>query len=249
MNVFRPADINETLECWEASLNNEKGPSAIILSRQKLNYVSKSPDKNNRCIKGAYELNISSHDNKVTIIASGSEVGLALSTQELLKEVNVESKVVSMPCQELFDKQSEEYKNKIIEKESLIVSVEAGTVSCWHKYLKKDDVAIGIDEFGKSAPYKEIYEEMNLTANKIASLIQKIKKLNTYKFMEKIRSFSDSLDIKNKRVILRSDFNVPILKEIIQDKTRIDLSIPFIQNLLKKNAKGFNNFSFRKTKK
>ncbi len=173
LNVFRPADINETLECWEASLNNEKGPSAIILSRQKLNYVSKSPDKNNRCIKGAYELNISSHDNKVTIIASGSEVGLALSTQELLKEVNVESKVVSMPCQELFDKQSEEYKNKIIEKESLIVSVEAGTVSCWHKYLKKDDVAIGIDEFGKSAPYKEIYEEMNLTANKIASLIQK----------------------------------------------------------------------------
>ena len=66
--------------------------------------------------------------------------------------------------------------------------------------------------------------------------------------MEKIRSFSDSLDIKNKRVILRSDFNVPILKEIIQDKTRIDLSIPFIQNLLKK-CQGFNNFSFRKTKK
>ena len=70
LNVFRPkADINETLECWEASLNNEKGPSAIILSRQKLNYVSKSPDKNNKCMMGAYELNIS-YDNKVTIIAS-----------------------------------------------------------------------------------------------------------------------------------------------------------------------------------
>ena len=173
LNVFRPADVNETLECWEASLNNDKGPSAIVLSRQKLNYVSKIPDKNNRCLMGAYELNITSHDNKVTLVASGSEVELALSTQELLKSSGIESKVVSMPCQELFDKQSEEYKDKILEKDNLIVSIEAGTVSCWHKYLKKDDVAIGIDEFGKSAPYKEIYEEMNLTSNKVASLIQR----------------------------------------------------------------------------
>ena len=173
LNVFRPADINETLECWEASLNNEKGPSAIILSRQKLNYVCKFPNKVNQSLLGAYEVNISSHDNKVTIIASGSEVELALSTQVQLKELGIESKVVSMPCQELFDQQSEEYKNKILEHDNLIVSVEAGTVCCWHKYLKKDDIAIGIDEFGKSAPYKEIYEEMNLTSLKIASIIQK----------------------------------------------------------------------------
>ncbi len=173
LNVFRPADINETLECWEASLNNDKGPSAIVLSRQKLNYISKYPDRNNKCLKGAYEINITSHDNKVTIIASGSEVDLALATQELLKELGVESKVVSMPCQELFDQQDDDYKNKILENDNLIVSIEAGSVVCWYKYLKKDDVAIGIDKFGKSAPYKEIYEEMNLTSNKIASLIQK----------------------------------------------------------------------------
>ena len=122
---------------------------------------------------GAYELNISSHDNKVTIIASGSEVSLALSTQELLKELGVNSKVVSMPCQELFDQQSEEYKNKILEKDSLIVSLEAGSLSCWYKYLKKDDIALGIERFGKSAPYKDIYEDMNLTSNKIATIIQK----------------------------------------------------------------------------
>ena len=173
LNVFRPADINETLECWEASLNNEKGPSAIVLSRQKLNYISKISDKKNKCLMGAYEVNVTSHDNKVTIIASGSEVDLALSTQDLLKESGVHSKVVSMPCQELFDNQSDEYKNKILEKDNLIVSIEAGTVSCWHKYLKKDDIALGIDEFGKSAPYKEIYEHMNLTSNKIVSIIQK----------------------------------------------------------------------------
>ncbi len=171
LNVFRPADINETLECWEASLNNDKGPSAIILSRQKLNYISKLPDKENKCLMGAYEVNISSHDNKVTIVASGSEVDLALATQELLKNLGVDSKVVSMPCQELFDEQDEDYKNKILEN-NLIVSIEAGSINCWHKYLKKDDVAIGIDKFGKSAPYKEIYDDMNLTSEKIASIIQ-----------------------------------------------------------------------------
>ena len=173
LNVFRPADINETLECWEASLNNDKGPSAIILSRQKLKYISKIPDTKNKCMMGAYEVNISSHDNKVTILASGSEVGLALSTQELLKERGVDSKVVSMPCHELFDKQSEEYKDQILEKESLVVALEAGSTSSWHKYLKKDDIAIGIDKFGKSAPYQEIYEDMNLSSSKIASIIQK----------------------------------------------------------------------------
>ena len=122
---------------------------------------------------GAYEINTTSHDNKVTIVASGSEVDLALSTQELLKGAGVETKVISMPCQELFDQQSEEYKNKILENENLIISIEAGSVSCWYKYLKKDDIAIGIDKFGKSAPYKEIYDEMNLTSNKIASIIQR----------------------------------------------------------------------------
>ena len=172
LNVFRPADINETLECWEASLNNDKGPSAIILSRQKLNYLSKFPDKKNKCMMGAYEVNVSSHDNKVIILASGSEVGLALSTQEILKDSGIESKVVSVPCHELFDQQSEEYKNKILEKDSLLVALEAGSMSSWYKYLKKDDLAIGIDEFGKSAPYKEIYEKMNLTSSKIASKIQ-----------------------------------------------------------------------------
>ncbi len=173
LNIFRPADINETLECWEASLNNETGPSAIILSRQKLNYISKLPDKENKCLKGAYEVKITSHSNKVTLVASGSEVDLALSVQNLLLSLNIESKVVSMPCQELFDKQNDDYKNKVLEPDNLIVSLEAGSISCWHKYLKKNDIGIGIDKFGKSAPYKEIFNNMDLTSEKIVSLIQK----------------------------------------------------------------------------
>ena len=178
LNVFRPADINETLECWEASLNNETGPSVLILSRQKLKYISKFPNKENKCLKGAYEIKISSHDNKITLVASGSEVDLALSVQNQLLSLNIDSKVVSMPCQELFDKQNDDYKNKILEPENLIVSLEAGSISCWHKYLKKNDIGIGIDKFGKSAPYKEIFGDMGLTSEKIVTLIQE--KLRNY---------------------------------------------------------------------
>ena len=158
LKVFRPADINETLECWENALNNDSGPSAIILSRQKLKYISSLPTDKNKCSLGAYELNISSHDNLVTILASGSEVEIALAVQSELKNLNIESKVVSVPCQELFDIQSEEYKNKILEPNNLIVSIEAGSTSCWYKYTGKNGKAIGINTFGKSAPYKLIFE-------------------------------------------------------------------------------------------
>jgi len=172
LKVFRPADINETLECWENALNNDSGPSAIILSRQKLKYISSLPTDKNKCSLGAYELNISSHDNRVTILASGSEVEIALAVQSELKNLNIESKVVSVPCQELFDIQSDEYKNKILEPKNLIVSIEAGSTSCWHKYTGKNGKTIGINTFGKSAPYKLIFEKFNLTSNNIVSLIQ-----------------------------------------------------------------------------
>ena len=124
--------------------------------------MSKNPNQINKVLSGAYEVSISSHDNKVTLVASGSELELAMSTQQELSGVGIESKVVSMPCQELFDKQNEEYKNKIIEPNKLIVSIEAGSIMCWKKYLKNEDLAIGLDGFGKSAPYKKIYDAMGL---------------------------------------------------------------------------------------
>ena len=121
---------------------------------------------------GAYEINLTSHANKVTLVASGSEVDIAIETQNLLKQMGIESKVVSMPCQELFDKQNEDYKNKILEPGNLIVTIEAGSVQSWQKYIGKDGISVGIDKFGKSAPYKEIFHDLNLTSNKITSLIQ-----------------------------------------------------------------------------
>ena len=173
LKVFRPADINETLESWQLALKNLSGPSAIILSRQKLPYITRKIFKENKCAFGAYEINITSHDNNVTLVASGSELSIALEVQNNLKDAGIESKVVSMPCHELFDEQNNEYKEKILEKNNLIVTIEAGSVSCWGKYTKENDLNIGIDNFGKSAPFKELYNDFNINSSKIVSLIQK----------------------------------------------------------------------------
>ena len=174
LNVLRPADVNETLECWEIALKNKNTPSAIILSRQKLPYVNSNLSKTNKCNLGAYQVNITSHDSNITLVASGSEVELALETQKQLLENNIHSKVVSMPCQEIFDKQTEDYKNQILEKNSIIITIEAGSVSCWNKYIGSKGASLGIDTFGESAPYKEVYDHFNLTSDKIVTLIQKI---------------------------------------------------------------------------
>ncbi len=173
LNVFRPADINETLECWEIALKSEKTPSAIALSRQKVPYINPKNSKENKCEKGAYTINLTSHESNVTLIASGTEVELALKVQEKLKENNIHSKVVSMPCMELFDKQPENYRKDILEEDSLIVTLEAGSIISWQKYVKNKGLNLGIDNFGESAPYKEIYSHFNLSEEIITDFIQK----------------------------------------------------------------------------
>jgi transketolase len=173
LNVFRPADINETLECWQIALENSNTPSAIALSRQKVPYINPDNSKNNKCKNGAYLVNITSHESNVTLVASGTEVELALKVQNNLKENNIHSKVVSMPCMELFEKQSEKYKEDLIEKDSFVVTLEAGSITSWQKYIKNRGLNLGIDQFGESAPYKEVYDHFNLNEHKITSLIQK----------------------------------------------------------------------------
>ena len=173
LNVFRPADINETLECWEIALKSHNTPSVIALSRQKVPYINPKNSKENKCEKGAYEVNITSHESNVTLVASGTEVELALKVQEKLKENNIHSKVVSMPCMELFDKQPKDFCNDIIEENSLVVTLEAGSVMSWQKYIKNKGMNIGIDQFGESAPYKEVYDHFGLSEEKITNFIQK----------------------------------------------------------------------------
>ena len=109
----------------------------------------------------------------MTLVASGTEVELALKVQEKLQENNIHSKVVSMPCMELFDKQTEDYRNDILEQNSLIVTIEAGSIMSWQKYIKDKGLNLGIDKFGESAPYKEVYKHFKLSEEDITSFIQK----------------------------------------------------------------------------
>ena len=171
LNVFRPADINETLECWQIALKSKNTPSAIALSRQKLPYINPSHSKENKSELGAYIVNTTSQNNEVTLIASGSEVELALQAQKELKKINVESKVVSMPCQELFDQQSSDYKNEIINREVPTITIEASSMCSWEKYSKNN---MSIETFGESAPFKEVYKHFNLTSAKIVELTKKL---------------------------------------------------------------------------
>ncbi len=173
LNVFRPADINETFECWEIALKNENTPSAIALSRQKVPYINPKNSKENKCEKGAYVVNLTSHESNVTLVASGTEVELALKVQDKLKENNIHSKVISMPCMELFDKQPEDYRKDILEENSLIVTIEAGSIMSWQKYIKNKGANLGIDKFGESAPYKEVYKHFKLSEEDITNFIQK----------------------------------------------------------------------------
>ena len=173
LNVFRPADINETYECWEIALKSKSTPSAIALSRQKVPYINPSNSKENKCEKGAYVVNLTSHESNVTLVASGTEVELALKVQDKLKENNIHSKVVSMPCMELFDKQTEDYQKDILEENSLIITLEAGSVVSWQKYIKNKGANLGINKFGESAPYKEVYKHFKLSEEDITNFIQK----------------------------------------------------------------------------
>jgi transketolase len=174
LNVFRPADTIETLECWEIALKSSTNSSVIALSRQKLPFVTETFSKKNMSRLGAYEIIKTKTVPDVTLIASGSEVQIAIEAQKKLKNININSKVVSMPCQELFDKQSKEYREKIIDKESIKISIEAGSVFGWEKYVGLNGISLGMKSFGKSAPYKKIYKHFNLTSDNIVKLTRKM---------------------------------------------------------------------------
>ena len=122
-------------------------------------------------------MNITSHDYKLILIASGSEVEIALEAQKMLKQEGIDTKVVSMPCQELFDLQDENYKEKILETNACSrIVIEAGSMKGWAKYVKDNGEYVGIDTFGKSAPYKQIYDHFDVNSQNVIQLARKLLK-------------------------------------------------------------------------
>ena len=174
LNVFRPADRIETIECWEHALKSSKTPSVLSLTRQNLNPVRKTYPNKNLCSLGAYEVLRTNKKINLTILASGSEVNLALEVSHKLAKDKIYSKVISMPCMELFELQSKSYKNKILEETKFKISIEAGSSDCWKKYVGDNGIAFGIDEFGKSAPYKDIYKYFGLESTNIKNVTKRI---------------------------------------------------------------------------
>ena len=172
LNVFRPSDLIETFECWQLALESKNTPSVISLTRQGINAVRLKDTSFNESSYGAYEVLRTGNSISLTILASGSETNLAMEVSHKLATDGIYSKVVSMPCHELFDQQNEKHKNKILSETDLVVSIEASETDYWKKYTGKNGLNFGINDFGKSAPYKKIYDFFGLNSEII---IKKIK--------------------------------------------------------------------------
>ncbi len=168
--VLRPADANETAQCWKVAIERNDGPSMLILTRQNLPTLDRSVYADaNGVGKGAYILKKEKGNQpELIIIATGSEVHIALSSAQMLEDDGYSVRVVSMPCWELFEKQSSEYQDSVLpESVKNRVSVEAGSTMGWHRWIGDSGITIGIDQFGISAPYQQAYEHFGITAEAI----------------------------------------------------------------------------------
>ncbi|HET6527549.1 MAG TPA: transketolase C-terminal domain-containing protein, partial [Balneolaceae bacterium] len=168
--VLRPADANEVAWCWKAAVEYTGGPSLLSLTRQ--NVPTFKRDENNAAsntVKGAYILADSTKDQPdIILMGTGSEVQIAMEAKRKLAEKDIDARVVSMPSWELFRKQDAAYKQKVLPKEvTARISIEAATTFGWSEWVGSEGFAIGLDHFGASAPYQEIYEKFGLTSERM----------------------------------------------------------------------------------
>ena len=166
LNVYRPCDAVETAECWALALQHQETPSLLALSRQNLPQV-RTDISENFCAKGAYTLRTANAARRVVLIATGSEVAIAISVADRLEEHGIGADVVSMPCWEHFEAQTQAYRDDVLPLGALAVSIEAGVTLGWERYTGRDGLRFGIDSFGASAPIDALYDAFGLTAAKI----------------------------------------------------------------------------------
>ncbi|MDV7340422.1 transketolase [Terasakiella sp. A23] len=169
--VFRPADAVETFECWMLSLQSETTPSVLALSRQGLPAVRTEYTEENKCAKGAYVLRDAEGPRKATIIATGSEVEIAMAARDQLQAEGVPTAVVSMPCWELFEKQSDEYKHDTLG-DGIRVAVEAGLQMGWDRYIGANGAFVGMTGFGASAPAGDLYKHFGITSEAVVEAVK-----------------------------------------------------------------------------
>jgi transketolase len=165
--VFRPADAVETGECWALALERQDGPSLLALTRQNLPQV-RLERSDNLSARGAYRLRAAAAERRVVLIATGSEVHVALETADALEAQGIGADIVSMPCWSLFDAQDAAYRADLLPEGVLRVSIEAGTTFGWERYTGERGLRIGIDRFGASAPAEDLFKRFGFTAEAIA---------------------------------------------------------------------------------
>ena len=173
VNVFRPADSVETAECWELALTSRETPSVLALSRQGLPTVRTDHTSENLSARGGYELRAADGDAKVTVIATGSEIEIALAARDQLQSEGIPTRVVSMPCTELFDAQDESYRAETLGVGTVRIAVEAAMPLGWERYVGEKGAFIGMHSFGASAPAKALYEHFGITP---AAVVEAAKK-------------------------------------------------------------------------
>ncbi len=174
LKVFRPCDSIETAECWALALANKEGPSVLALSRQNLRLIRdlKFSIEQNYSNNGAYII-LDFNTPDINIIATGSEVEIAVEASKKLHKKNIKARVISMPCMELFNEKNVEYKNKIMDA-SKNIFIEAGTMQSWARYMKPEDIFIGLKSFGLSGPGKDVYEHFQITVDRVLKEAKKV---------------------------------------------------------------------------
>lgn len=167
--VFRPADVVETAECWQLALKSHKAPSTLVLTRQGLPTLRKNYEEDNLCALGAYELLTASDDAKVTIFASGSEVAIAVNARNELESKGIPTRVVSVPCFELFEQQVESYKTALIGAAPVKIAIEAAVRQGWDQFIGNDGIFIGMHGFGASGPIDALYTHFGITPEAVVA--------------------------------------------------------------------------------
>ncbi len=176
LNVFRPADAVETAECWALALTHDATPSVISLTRQGLPALRTTHTAENRCARGAYVLAEADGEARVTLLATGSEVHLALAARETLQADGVPTAVVSMPCWELFSAQPESYRQAVLGANTVRVAVEAAVGFGWERWTGPEGGFVGMKSFGASAPAKDLFNHFGITAEAVvAAALARIK--------------------------------------------------------------------------
>jgi transketolase len=173
--VFRPADATETVEAWRFALMRRDGPTALVLTRQALPIIDRTRfAPASEAERGGYVLR-DGENAQVILIATGSEVQLALAAQETLAAENISARVVSMPCWEAFDAQPGDYRETVLPSQMRArVAVEAGSTLAWSRYVGLDGAALGLDRFGASAPYQILYEKLGITAQAVVEAARRV---------------------------------------------------------------------------